>query len=153
MDIVINICNDIGSSTMTILDICTKHKIGHQTWYIWLSQYPEIEEMYRAAQRIRADLLAEQTIIIADDDHDDALHFKNKTVVNREFVDRSKVRIMARQWLASKLNAQKYSEKVEHLGTGKELRTITHVQIINPNQTALPFIEIDEDSEPPEDNG
>lgn len=68
------------------------------TFYLWRTKHADFAKMLEEAEPARAQALAEQTIDIVDTDPDP------KAARNR---------MHARQWLASKLNRQKYGEKVE----------------------------------------
>ena len=64
-------------------------------------------------------ILAEQIIDIADDSHSDTLEDEDGNVmVNREVIERTKIRIDARKWLASKLAPKIYGDKTAITGDG-----------------------------------
>ena len=62
---------------------------------------------------------AEQIIDIADDSADDVTQTDDGPVLNREVIERTKIRIDARKWLASKLAPKIYGDRqaVELAGT------------------------------------
>jgi hypothetical protein len=71
--------------------------------------------MYARAKEQQADLLAEEIIEIADDSSKDLQGYDdyNNPIENKEFVNRSKLRVDARKWVASKLKPKKYGDKLE----------------------------------------
>lgn len=102
------------------------------TFYLWRTKHPEFARMLEEAEPARAQALAEQTIDIVDTDPDP------KAARNR---------MHARQWLASKLNRQKYGEKVEVAHTHTldmgailaeaEARLVTSARILPTNEPHL----------------
>lgn len=68
------------------------------TIVLWKNTHPEFAKLMQKAEEARADALIEQTLSIADNTFDPAL---------------ANVRIKTRQYIASKLNRNKYGEKVE----------------------------------------
>jgi hypothetical protein len=87
--------------------------------------YADFSEQYRVAREAQAEYLADEIVDISDDQTQDELFTdEGKRVCNAEFVMRSKLRVDARKWFASKLRPKKYGEKIhqEHTGAdGKDL--------------------------------
>jgi hypothetical protein len=74
---------------------------------------------YAHAKADQVMILAEQIIDIADDSHSDTLEDEDGNVmVNREVIERTKIRIDARKWLASKLAPKIYGDKTAITGDG-----------------------------------
>lgn len=88
-----------------------------QTFYHWVDIYPDFAAAVAAAREKSADALVDQAMQIADDSSQDTItiqtHSGEYQRVNREWVDRSKVRVGMRQWLAGKFNAKKYGDKTQ----------------------------------------
>jgi len=88
--------------------------IGTSTVYAWLRVYPKFLDMYEKAKEDQADLLAEQILEICDDGRNDWMEVNDKGneayKVNGEHVQRSRLRVDARKWMASKLKPRKYGE-------------------------------------------
>lgn len=83
----------------------------------------EFAEDFRQARKYYADHLAHETIEIADERSNDSYIVRSRSGneyerTNREVVDRSKLRVGARQWLAGKLNPRKYADKQQLEITG-----------------------------------
>ena len=56
---------------------------------------------------------------IADDSSSDVTTDKDgKEIINHENIQRSRVRIDARKWIASKLLPKRYGDKLQHTGEG-----------------------------------
>jgi hypothetical protein len=81
---------------------------------------------YRFAQEVRADYLFEEVIEIADDTSEDEIEVTNRqgevigTKENREFVNRSKLRVQTRLDVIAKMNAKKYGKKAEEIVSDKD---------------------------------
>jgi len=93
------------------------------TVFSWMRKYPEFMKQYARAKEESADAMAEEMLDIADDGTNDWMERSEQRgggyEVNGEHIQRSRVRIDTRKWLASKLKPKKYGEKVEHEHSGK----------------------------------
>lgn len=91
----------------------------------WLSdERPEFREQYARAREAQADLLAEQILQIADDGTNDSQTDDDGNVrVDQDVIARSRLRVDARKWLASKMAPKKYGDKLA-LGGADDLGPI-----------------------------
>jgi hypothetical protein len=94
----------------------------------WLNQHAAFREKYARARDAQADVLAEETLEIADDGSNDWI-FRNDPdnpgyLLNGEHVQRSKLRIDARKWFASKVAPKKYGDKVQLAGDAENPLTV-----------------------------
>ena len=84
----------------------------------------EFQNQYARACEIRADVLFDELLEIADDGSNDWMERKNSDgsvgdiILNGENVQRSRLRLDARKWAISKMNPKKYGDKLELGGTG-----------------------------------
>lgn len=91
---------------------------GLSTVFKWLAAHPEFVEQYTRAREAQADTLADELIDIADDSandyYDKAVGSEGETqrVVDAEHINRSRLRVDTRKWIASKLKPKKYGDKV-----------------------------------------
>lgn len=108
--------------------------------YLWLNKHQEFVEMYTRAKEDSADVLAEEIIDIADDGLNDT-YIKagrdgdDEEVVNHDHINRSRLRVEARKWVAAKLKPRKYGDKItqEHSGPGgAPIQVVTGVPGIAP---------------------
>lgn len=89
------------------------------TMYRWLDENTEFRDQYRVARDIQADTYAAETVEISDDDSRDWEMIRSPEgvvtgiKVDGEHVQRSKLRIDARKWYASKLAPKKYGERTD----------------------------------------
>ncbi len=86
-------------------------------------------EMYAHAREDRADVLADEIIAIADDGLNDTYQDEEGNVrTNQDVIARSKLRVDARKWAASKLKPRSYGDKMAVTdGDGKPLNTLPPV--------------------------
>lgn len=84
------------------------------TVFKWLSERPEFSEQYARAREAQADHLAEEILQIADDGENDTYQTDNGLSVNHDVIQRSKLRVDARKWLAGKMAPKKYGDKIEN---------------------------------------
>lgn len=102
---------------------CLRHpslNVSKSTIYLWLHRNEEFAELYRIAQRGRAEGMVEEMVEIADDASDDIRMGAQGPVLNNSSVNRSRLRIDTRKWIASKWYSERFGDKVtnEHTGAG-----------------------------------
>jgi hypothetical protein len=94
------------------------------TVYRWLNTHEDFRRLYTMAREDQADTIADEILKIADDTTGDTVVDEDgKATTNWENVQRSKLRVDARKWLASKLKAKKYGDKVQ-VGGAEDLPPI-----------------------------
>lgn len=81
----------------------------------WLQRHEDFMQQYAHAREIQAELLAEEIIEIADDSSGDVIVDEDgREQTNHERVARSRLRVDARKWYASKLAPKKYGDRIQH---------------------------------------
>lgn len=141
------ICDELATSSKSLRSICGEEGMpAVRTVLNWLSQGEKAESeddslklflhQYTRAREAQADFLAEEIIQIADDGANDLMTItkgdKSYEVENKEVTNRSRLRVDARKWIASKLKPKKYGDKLD-LSHGGELsiKQITGMEIIS----------------------
>ena len=86
-------------------------------WH-WRNSRPEFRNAFDAARRQLAHELAFQTVEIADDASGDVKEIERKdgssfTILDQEFVARSKLKTEVRRWLAAKLAPEVYGDRID----------------------------------------
>jgi hypothetical protein len=107
------ICKKIATTTMGTKRLCATYDWmpSHDTIYEWIFDHKYFSDQYAAAKRAQGQLLAEETVDIADDASNDIrLSQTGDEVVNAEFVARSKLRVDTRKWMVSKLLPKIYGD-------------------------------------------
>jgi hypothetical protein len=106
-----------------------------KTVFNWFDRYPEFLQQYARAKEESADALSDEMLDIADDATNDwmeRLGDDEKPVswaINGEHVQRSRLRIETRKWLASKLKPKKYGDKLA-LGGADDLPPVQVQEVL-----------------------
>ena len=117
------ICTEIAGGR-SVREICGDPKMPClRSVFTWLAQHEEFREMYRAAREAQADYIFDEILEIADDGRNDWRERQREDggtvmVLNKEHVNRSRLRIDARKWVLARMNAKKYGERVSTELTG-----------------------------------
>jgi hypothetical protein len=128
------ICEQIAQTSLSMKSICEQLCIPIGTVLAWLAKQPTFQEKYARAKEMQADLLAEEILDIADDATNDFMTIvkgdESYNVENREFINRSRLRVDSRKWIASKLKPKKYGDRIQQEHSGEiTQRTITGMEI------------------------
>jgi hypothetical protein len=136
------ICAELASGR-ALVDICAeKQAPGTTTVYRWLQENEQFRDLYARAREDQADTLADELLVIADDGRNDWMRANDPDNLgyaeNKEAIRRSQLRIDTRKWIASKLKAKKYGDKVEQTIQNPDGSAIKFQQIIltGPNDVA-----------------
>lgn len=120
----IRICEAYASTCKSLEWICqnTSGFPRARTVHRWVIRYNEtFGQLYARAQEIKTHLLAGETIEIADDGSGDLMvDNRGNEMLNREFYNRSDLRVKARQWYISRLNRKVFGDKLDQEITGKD---------------------------------
>lgn len=114
------ICEAIATSSHSLDWHCSQHP----NWptaravYKWLAssdpRYAGFVQQYARAKERQADLLADEILAISDDaSRDYTVTEDGRSALDAEHVQRSRLRVDSRKWLAGKLAPQKYGDKIE----------------------------------------
>ena len=83
------------------------------TVYAWLAKHRPFLNMYAQARADQADTLADEIIDIADDSARDTITTEDgREIPNTEWINRSRLRVDARKWVAAKLKPKKYGDSL-----------------------------------------
>lgn len=113
------ICQAISRSSNGLSRICETLDISYVSVYKWLNEYEEFAKQYARAREEQADFLADEIIEIADDGSKDTKQITGRDgalidVEDTEWTNRSKLKVDARKWKASKLAPKKYGDKIQN---------------------------------------
>ena len=87
----------------------------------WLldDRYAGFLGQYARARELQADHFADEIIEISDASSADlATDDKGRVTVDHEVVNRSRLRVDARKWLAARMAPKKYGDRLQHTGEG-----------------------------------
>ncbi len=103
-----------GESCRKIMGVGRGNNLpSHRVFIEWLSESEELSKQYARCSQIRADLIFEETLEIADETGNDIIDIDGKKVENNKLVQRDKLRVETRKWFLAKLHPKKYGEKTE----------------------------------------
>lgn len=109
------ICHLIATSSSGIGKLCKENPDipCKETIWHWRSEYPEFLAQYDDAKKKQIEVLVEELREIADDSSKDTIinSETGKETLNSEWVQRSKLKVDTRKWLASKLLPKLYGDK------------------------------------------
>lgn len=136
-ELALRVCEEIASTSKSLKTICDQEGMPSvRTVLHWLRDKEDFLRQYTRAKEEQADLLVEEMIDISDDGSNDLMTITkgNETyeAENKEVVNRSKLRVETRKWIASKLKPKKYGDKVTNEITGKDggaIQVITGMEI------------------------
>ncbi|MCX8566847.1 MAG: hypothetical protein ON057_001574 [Glomeribacter sp. 1016415] len=99
----------------SLRSICAQKGMPDQgTVYRWLEKSEPFRKQYTHAREVQADTLADEILDIADDSTQDMqVDEQGHERVRHEAVQRSKLRVDARKWLAGQLAPKKYGDRIQ----------------------------------------
>jgi hypothetical protein len=109
------LCFQISISSFSLRKICKNLGLDYSTVKRWLIANETFQAQYARAKDEQADHLAEDMLDIADDmENDQSNH-------GSVIVQRAKLQIDTRKWIASKLKPKKYGDKLDVTSKGESL--------------------------------
>ena len=122
------ICNTLARSIDGIRRICKAHPHfpAFETIQEWREKYSDFSNHYEAAKLKQALRFAEDIVDIVDDDSNDIMMTDKGAAVNSAAIQRARLRMDARKWIACKLLPKVYGDKVQ-----QEVTLIKHEDTID----------------------
>lgn len=119
-EVALQICERLANGE-SLKAICEDEGMpARSTVFKWLAENKPFSDMYARAREEQADAIFDEIIEIADDGRNDWMERRGEEdagwVTNGENIQRAKLRIDARKWMAGKLRPKKYGEKLELSG-------------------------------------
>ena len=116
-----DICRRLAEGE-SLRTICTDKAMPDKATVMrWLfdGKHEDFVEQYARAREAQAEVRADEIVDIADDDTKDFMADKDgKLVADHEHIQRSRLRVDARKWIAAKLLPKRYGDKLQHTGEG-----------------------------------
>ncbi|MGD0465323.1 MAG: hypothetical protein ABSA84_01315 [Gammaproteobacteria bacterium] len=115
--IVNEICTAIASSSKGIGRLCKDNSgwPNQDTIFTWLKIHSDFSEQYARAKRLQIEVLVDEIIEIADDSSQDSIINKQGQIIcNNAKINRARLRIDTRKWIASKLAPKIYGDKIDN---------------------------------------
>lgn len=113
------ICERIAEGE-SLRKICSSDDMPNKaTVFRWLASDQTFSDQYARARESQADTLADEILDIADDGANDRYVDENGNErTDQDVIARSRLRVDARKWIASKLKPKVYGDKVENTVKG-----------------------------------
>ncbi len=115
------ICFTVATSSKALRTLCQEnsHWPNANTICEWRIKHKDFGEAYARGKQHQIEVLVDELIGIADDTSNDTIvkidsDGNEKKVCNSEWINRSRLRIDTRKWLAAKLCPRLYGDKVQH---------------------------------------
>ena len=98
--------------------ICSEEEFPSKgAFFRWVAKSDDLADQYARAREVQGDTLFDDMLDIADDARNDWMERRGEDdagwVANGENIQRSKLRIDARKWMAGKLRPKKYGDKLD----------------------------------------
>lgn len=109
------ICDKIATGSKGLLALCkdNPHWPGRSTILLWRSKIPEFREMYYQAKRDQIEGFIDEVIAISDDKEGDTeIDGDGKVTLNFPNVQRARLMVDTRKWVAAKLYPRIYGDKL-----------------------------------------
>lgn len=122
INIINTMCDQIaeGKSMRTAIK---ESGISFSTFYIWLREDKERSKQYASACDVRAEVLFEEILDIADDTSSDKIYTQDGEKTNTEAINRSRLKVDSRKWYLSKVKPKKFGDKIDVTTDGETLNT------------------------------
>jgi len=131
----------ISTTNRGLASICKELNITCSTVFKWITDNKEFSDNYARAREAQADFLADEILEISEHTKEDQTPFTGINVIQRD-----KLRIDTRKWIASKLKPKKYGDKLDLTSGGDKLPDKPNfvIQCLNSD---IPIIESTSENE------
>lgn len=131
-DIFDEICERMSDGE-SLRDICKADDMPNKaTVFRWLANDQALSDQYARAREVQADAIFDECLSIADNAENDWMERNAEGnegwAVNGEHLQRSRLRIDTRKWMAGKLRPKKYGDKLA-IGGDKEMDPIQNEEV------------------------
>lgn len=117
-EVVETICEGL-SQGIPLTVICAEEGMpAPRTVRDWEAEMPDVAAAIARARDLGEVALAEQCLVIADDEAHDWTLSKKGVITDEVAIGRAKLRIETRLKLLSKFNPKRWGDKIEHTGPG-----------------------------------
>ena len=102
------ICSIISTSHKSLRTVSRDVGVDVSNILRWINDNKEFREQYTRAKEEQADYLVEEMIDISEHTEEDHTPFTGANVIQRD-----RLRVETRKWIASKLKPKKYGDKLD----------------------------------------
>ena len=143
------ICSEIASGR-SLRSICMQKEFpSMETVFSFMRKYPYFLVNYTNAQAERTEAQAEEILEIADNIESDSIDIigPNGIIIgqreNKEWVNRSRLRIETRKWLMSKMKPKKYGDKIDFTSNGEKITGFNFLPTTPLEDSNVKYIDLD----------
>jgi hypothetical protein len=114
LEITTKIC-ELISNGMSLRKACALDGMPAKKNFLqWMNEDNGLSNQYARAMLTRADHLFEEILDIADSQEDDVIILDDgREVTNHDVINRARLRVDTRKWMAGKLAPKKYGDKLD----------------------------------------
>jgi hypothetical protein len=140
-----HICDEM-SKGRSLRSVLRDEDMPHSdTFYIWVNSDRLKTVQYAQACEKRAEKIFEEMLSIADDSTNDTMYIETKggkeiEVEDKEWTNRSRLRIDTRKWMLSKMMPKKYGDKLDITTDGEKIATPV-IKMLPPSNGVEPKTE------------
>jgi hypothetical protein len=116
-----DICLKIATTSTSVRQLCERnpHWPNRDTIYQWRIKHKDFADQYAQAKCQQAELLIDEIIEIADERSFDTTENNDGHLIpDHEYMQRSRLRIDTRKWIACKLIPKVYGDKIQNEHSG-----------------------------------
>ncbi|MBO9671948.1 MAG: hypothetical protein J7577_00775 [Sphingobacteriaceae bacterium] len=104
--------------------------MSSQTFYRLINDNQDLSKRYARACEARADVIFEDILEIADNRGGDTfINSDGVEMVDHAVIQRDRLRVDARKWMAGKMNPKKYGDKIDLTSDGEKINTVTFFEL------------------------
>lgn len=133
-DVACIICDRIASGE-SVRSISRSPGMPHEvTIYRWVADDRDgFRARYTRARESQAERMADEILEIADDGSNDWMEFEGKTIIDHEYINRSRLRVDSRKWLMARLAPKKWGDKQDINQTiSANVTTKIEIELVKP---------------------
>lgn len=114
------LCESIAMGSSMVKACSAEGMPAPRTVYKWLREKEGFLQNYEHAKEDQADLFAEEVVEISDNAQGDYIEVEGCPQLVSENIQRSRLRVDARKWTASKFKSKRYGDKIQQEITAPE---------------------------------
>lgn len=115
------ICDIVATTPKGLKKLCAEnpHWPAYSTIWLWKRTHPQFSNLYMQAKADQVEPLIDEILDISDDSENDTITRTTKSgeeyeACNTEWLNRSRLRIDTRKWIACKLAPKIYGDKQQN---------------------------------------
>lgn len=120
---IINEVCELIESGLSLRKALIQIKLPAITFYEWIDNDLEKAKQYARACEMRTELLVDEILEMADEQNADTYtDDEGNTITDGSAIQRSRLKVDARKWLASKMNPKKYGDKLDITSKDEQIK-------------------------------